>query len=89
MSATSKTALASSARAASTVAPDAELLASLHEEALILQRVIDDLQDLAAADAGTLRLHREPVRAARVVAFQNSPDLGGGEPSGTGCPHEG
>ncbi|MFE0331161.1 ATP-binding protein [Streptomyces sp. NPDC058960] len=50
------------------VAPDAELLASLHEEALILQRVIDDLQDLAAADAGTLRLHREPVRAAELLA---------------------
>ncbi|MFJ8362084.1 sensor histidine kinase [Streptomyces sp. NPDC093984] len=51
-----------------TVAPDAELLASLHEEAMILQRVIDDLQDLAAADAGTLRLHREPVRAAELLA---------------------
>ncbi|MFD4788832.1 ATP-binding protein [Streptomyces sp. NPDC058459] len=46
------------------VAPDTALLASLHEEALLLQRIIDDLQDLAAADAGTLRMHREPVRAA-------------------------
>ncbi|MEU0969152.1 HAMP domain-containing sensor histidine kinase [Streptomyces sp. NPDC005917] len=46
------------------VAPDRALLASLHEEALVLQRIIDDLQDLAAADAGTLRIHREPVRAA-------------------------
>jgi two-component system sensor histidine kinase BaeS len=45
------------------VDPDPELLASLHEEALVLQRVIDDLQDLAAADAGTLTLHREPVHA--------------------------
>ncbi|MFR0354824.1 sensor histidine kinase [Streptomyces sediminimaris] len=45
------------------VAPDPGLLASLHEEALVLQRVIDDLQDLAAADAGTLHLRREPVRA--------------------------
>ncbi|MER5914390.1 HAMP domain-containing sensor histidine kinase [Streptomyces sp. NPDC001982] len=44
------------------VEPDPALLDSLHEEALVLQRVIDDLQDLAAADAGTLRLHREPVR---------------------------
>lgn len=49
------------------VAPDPELLASLHEEALVLQRVIDDLQDLAAADAGTLRLHREPVRADELI----------------------
>ncbi|MFF4906522.1 ATP-binding protein [Streptomyces sp. NPDC001260] len=45
------------------VDPDPALLGSLHEESLVLQRIIDDLQDLAAADAGTLRLHREPVRA--------------------------
>lgn len=50
------------------VEPDPELLASLHEEALVLQRVIDDLQDLAAADAGTLRLHHEPVRADDLLA---------------------
>ncbi|WP_031480331.1 sensor histidine kinase [Streptomyces bicolor] len=49
------------------VDPDPALLASLHEEALVLQRVIDDLQDLAAADAGTLRLHREPVRADELL----------------------
>ncbi|MYR57352.1 HAMP domain-containing protein, partial [Streptomyces sp. SID625] len=45
------------------VDPDPALLSSLHDEALVLQRVIDDLQDLAAADAGTLRLHREPLGA--------------------------
>ncbi|WP_282702386.1 HAMP domain-containing sensor histidine kinase [Streptomyces sp. CC219B] len=49
------------------VAPDPALLASLHDEALVLQRVIDDLQDLADADAGTLRLHREPVRADELL----------------------
>ncbi|MFD9443619.1 sensor histidine kinase [Streptomyces sp. NPDC060006] len=49
------------------VDPEPELLASLHEEALVLQRVIDDLQDLAAADAGTLALHREPVRADELL----------------------
>ncbi|GAA3769921.1 HAMP domain-containing sensor histidine kinase [Streptomyces coacervatus] len=49
------------------VDPDPALLSSLHEEALVLQRVIDDLQDLAAADAGTLRLHREPVRADELL----------------------
>ena len=49
------------------VDPDPALLASLHEEALVLQRIIDDLQDLAAADAGTLRLHREPVRADELL----------------------
>ncbi|MFE7928597.1 sensor histidine kinase [Streptomyces sp. NPDC057456] len=50
------------------VEPDTELLGALHEEALLLQRVIDDLRDLAAADAGTLRLHREPVPADDLLA---------------------
>ncbi|MER6675200.1 HAMP domain-containing sensor histidine kinase [Streptomyces sp. NPDC000983] len=49
------------------VDPDPALLAALHEEALVLQRVIDDLQDLADADAGTLRLHREPLRADELL----------------------
>ncbi|MCX5087846.1 HAMP domain-containing histidine kinase [Streptomyces sp. NBC_00365] len=49
------------------VDPDPELLASLHEEAVLLQRVIDDLQDLAAADAGTLTLHREAVRTDELL----------------------
>ncbi|MFJ2605629.1 MULTISPECIES: sensor histidine kinase [unclassified Streptomyces] len=46
---------------------DPALLSSLHDEALVLQRIIDDLQDLAAADAGTLRLHREPVRVDELL----------------------
>jgi two-component system sensor histidine kinase BaeS len=37
------------------------LLDLLHEEALMLHHIVDDLSDLAAADAGDLRLHREPV----------------------------
>ncbi|MEU4160075.1 HAMP domain-containing sensor histidine kinase [Actinoplanes sp. NPDC026670] len=40
---------------------DAQLLALLHEEALQLQHIIDDLRDLAAADAGTLRVDLEPT----------------------------
>ncbi|MEU7750324.1 HAMP domain-containing sensor histidine kinase [Micromonospora sp. NPDC049171] len=40
---------------------DAQLLALLHEEALLLQHIIDDLGDLAAADAGTLRIDPEPT----------------------------
>jgi two-component system, OmpR family, sensor histidine kinase BaeS len=35
--------------------------ASLLEEAILLQRIIDDLQHLADADAGRFRLHPEPV----------------------------
>ncbi|MEU7382018.1 HAMP domain-containing sensor histidine kinase [Streptomyces sp. NPDC042207] len=48
--------------------PDPDLIASLHDEALLLQHVIDDLQDLAAADAGTLKLHRETVRTDELLA---------------------
>ncbi|MGW6407821.1 sensor histidine kinase [Streptomyces vinaceus] len=43
------------------VPSDERLNASLLEETLLLQHIIDDLQDLAAADAGTLRLHPEPL----------------------------
>ncbi|MBL7257208.1 sensor histidine kinase [Paractinoplanes lichenicola] len=39
---------------------DAQLLTLLHEEAVLLQHIIDDLSDLSAADAGTLRIHPEP-----------------------------
>ncbi|MEY9926825.1 two-component system sensor histidine kinase BaeS [Catenulispora sp. GP43] len=37
---------------------DDELVSSLLEEALLLQRLVDDLRDLALADAGRLRLQR-------------------------------
>ncbi|GID26296.1 sensor histidine kinase [Paractinoplanes brasiliensis] len=40
---------------------DAQLLTLLHEEAVLLQHIIDDLSDLSAADAGTLRIHPEPI----------------------------
>ncbi|WP_434445607.1 sensor histidine kinase [Lentzea sp. E54] len=40
---------------------DRTTLTSLLDEALVLQHLIDDLQDLALADAGELRLHPGPV----------------------------
>ncbi|WP_033341741.1 sensor histidine kinase [Catenuloplanes japonicus] len=46
---------------------DAELVTSLLEEAVLLQHVIADLQDLSAADAGELRLHPRPVDAAELL----------------------
>ena len=46
---------------------DRELVSSLLEEAVLLQHVIDDLQDLSAADAGELRLHPQPVDVAEVL----------------------
>ncbi|MET7279865.1 ATP-binding protein [Kribbella sp. NPDC005582] len=41
--------------------PDEAFIASLSEEAGLLQHIIDDLRDLATADAGNLRIHPERV----------------------------
>lgn len=46
---------------------DRELMSSLLEEALLLQHVIDDLQDLSAADAGELRLHPQLIEIAELL----------------------
>ncbi|MGA5304466.1 sensor histidine kinase [Nucisporomicrobium flavum] len=46
---------------------DKELIGSLLEEALLLQHVIDDLQDLSAADAGELRLHLREVEVSELL----------------------
>ncbi|WP_328320905.1 sensor histidine kinase [Streptomyces sp. NBC_00388] len=48
--------------------PDPAFVSSLLEEAVQLQHIIDDLQDLSAADAGALRLHVEPVRIRELLA---------------------
>ncbi|GAA1643659.1 sensor histidine kinase [Actinoplanes couchii] len=47
---------------------DPRLLDLLLDEAVLLQHIIDDLRDLAAADAGTLRLHREPADVEDLTA---------------------
>ena len=62
--------------------PNQELLALLLDEALMLQHVIDDLRDLAAADAGELVLHREPLEVRQVLdqsaaAHRGAADLAG------------
>ena len=46
---------------------DDALIASLLEESTLLGRLVDDLQDLALADAGRLHLHPEPIDAAELV----------------------
>jgi two-component system sensor histidine kinase BaeS len=43
------------------------LTASLVEEAMLLQHIVDDLQQLALADAGKLRLHPGPVDVADLL----------------------
>ncbi|NUR73341.1 MAG: HAMP domain-containing histidine kinase [Hamadaea sp.] len=47
--------------------PSPELFASLHEEALLQQRIVDDLQDLALAEAGVLAYHRSRVDLAELA----------------------
>ncbi|MGW0704267.1 sensor histidine kinase [Streptomyces sp. NPDC002867] len=47
--------------------PDPALISSLLEEAVQLQHIIDDLRDLAEADAGALRLHPRPVRIGELL----------------------
>src|SRR6185436_7816941 len=42
-------------------APDAARIASLHEETRLLQQLVEDLQDLALAEAGRLRLEPVPI----------------------------
>ncbi|MCP2254167.1 two-component system, OmpR family, sensor histidine kinase BaeS [Prauserella aidingensis] len=63
---------------------DPQLVASLHEETLLLQHLIDDLQDLALADAGKLHVHLEPVDLRALVeqvvaAHRAAADNGGVE----------
>nr|WP_128381789.1 HAMP domain-containing sensor histidine kinase [Streptomyces cavernae] len=46
---------------------DDAFVASLLEEALLLQHIVDDLQHLAQADAGRLRLHPELLRLPELL----------------------
>jgi signal transduction histidine kinase len=47
--------------------PTPEALGSLQEEALLLSRLVDDLRALAQAEAGQLRLEREPTDLASLL----------------------
>ncbi|MGW3353500.1 ATP-binding protein [Nonomuraea rubra] len=46
---------------------DPALIDSLVEESLLLQHLVDDLQELALADVGKLRLHVEPVHLSDLL----------------------
>jgi len=64
------------------LAPDAAALASLHEEVAILARLVDDLQQLADAESGALRLEPAPVTARTALetaaaGFQTAASAGG------------
>jgi two-component system sensor histidine kinase BaeS len=47
--------------------PTPELFASLHEEAVLQQRIVSDLQDLALAESGRMVAHRGPVDLAELA----------------------
>ncbi|MFJ6199458.1 sensor histidine kinase [Micromonospora sp. NPDC092111] len=49
------------------ITPDQDLFASLHDEAMLQQRIVDDLQDLALAEAGKLAYHRVTVDLAELL----------------------
>jgi signal transduction histidine kinase len=49
------------------VEPDEGVVDSIHEEAMLLNRMVDDLQELSLAEAGQLGLERRPVALADVV----------------------
>ncbi len=44
-----------------------EQIASIHDETLLLTRLVDDLRDLALADAGQLRITRQPTDLRALV----------------------
>ena len=50
------------------VEPTPELIGSLHEEAMLLSHLVNDLQELALADAGQLRLEIEEIDVAAEIA---------------------
>jgi two-component system sensor histidine kinase BaeS len=57
---------------------DPELVESLLEETLVLTQLVDDLRDLASADAGELRLRPEPMDARELLtqlAVASSADI--------------
>ncbi|MBL7064213.1 MAG: HAMP domain-containing protein [Anaerolineae bacterium] len=49
------------------VEPERHVIDSLHEEAMLLNRLVDDLQAFSLVEAGQLRLERQPVALADVV----------------------
>jgi signal transduction histidine kinase len=48
--------------------PDPEVIGSLHDEAMLLTRLVNDLQELALAEAGQLRLVLQPTSAEQIIA---------------------
>jgi signal transduction histidine kinase len=49
------------------IKPDAATVRSLDEEAALLSRLVDDLQELSLAEAGELKLNRQPEDIGEVI----------------------
>jgi two-component system sensor histidine kinase BaeS len=49
------------------IEPKKRIIDSLHGEAMLLNHLVDDLQDLSLAEAGHLKLERQPVALADIV----------------------
>ncbi len=49
------------------VSPDPATIASLHEEVMLLARLVEDLQELALAEAGQLKLVKQPEDIGQIV----------------------
>lgn len=64
------------------VEPTPELLDSLHEEAMLQQRIVDDLQDLALAEAGALTYHRALVDLGEVLEADRTAHLAQADAAG-------
>jgi two-component system sensor histidine kinase BaeS len=64
------------------VTPSPDLFASLYEEVLLQRRILDDLQDLALAEAGSLAYRREPVDLADLVSVSRTAHLAVAEAEG-------
>ncbi|MER7012632.1 ATP-binding protein [Saccharopolyspora sp. NPDC000359] len=61
---------------------DQPLVSSLLEETLLLQHLVDDLQDLALADAGKLRVYPEPVHLGALLEHVAAAHRGRAEAGG-------
>ena len=59
-------------------------VASLYDETLLLTRLVDDLHDLALADAGQLRIERMPVDMAELARAAVGPFTPVAEAAGVG-----
>ncbi len=61
---------------------DAEVIDLLVEEAILLHHVVDDLRDIAAAESGSLRIHREHVYVRDLLEQVTEAHRGASEAAG-------